>query len=113
MSSPNSDHILSLRKIHDDDVEHAVFQALEDIQASHLLPREGMTILLKPNLLSAKPPERAVTTHPSIVKAMIHWLQQFSPKTIYVGDSSGGSALNSTAIALRKSGIQAVCDRGQ
>jgi uncharacterized protein (DUF362 family)/Pyruvate/2-oxoacid:ferredoxin oxidoreductase delta subunit len=105
-----SDQILSLRKIHNDDVEQAIFQTLEDIHASHLLPREGMTILLKPNLLSAKPPERAVTTHPSIVKAMIHWLQQFSPKTIYVGDSSGGSALNSTAIALRKSGIQAVCD---
>ncbi len=101
---------LTIQKIVDDDVEKAVFDALNAIEAKSLMKKQGMKILLKPNLLSAKPPERAVTTHPLVVRAVIRWLKQFNPSKIYVGDSSGGSALNSTAIALKTSGIQAVCD---
>ena len=101
---------LTIQKIVDDDVEKAVFDALNAIEAKSLMKNQGMKILLKVNLLSAKPPERAVTTHPSVVRAVIRWLKQFNPSKIYVGDSSGGSALNSTAVALKTSGIQAVCD---
>jgi uncharacterized protein (DUF362 family)/NAD-dependent dihydropyrimidine dehydrogenase PreA subunit len=101
---------LTIQKIVGDDVEKAVFDALNAIKAKSLMKKQGMKILLKVNLLSAKPPERAVTTHPSVVRAVIRWLKQFNPSKIYVGDSSGGSALNSTALALKASGIQAVCD---
>ncbi len=101
---------LSIQKIVDDNVEKAVFDALNAIEAKSLMKKQGMKILLKPNLLSAKPPERAVTTHPSVVRAVIRWLKQFNPSKIYVGDSSGGSALNSTSVALKASGLQAVCD---
>jgi len=101
---------LTIQKIVEDDVEKAVFDALNAINAKSLMQKQGMKILLKVNLLGAKPPERAVTTHPSVVRAVIRWLKQFNPSKIYVGDSSGGSALNSTALALKASGIQAVCD---
>jgi uncharacterized protein (DUF362 family) len=33
--------------------------------------KNGHRVLLKPNLLYGKSPEKAVTTHPSIVKGMI------------------------------------------
>ncbi|MHA1602465.1 MAG: DUF362 domain-containing protein, partial [Promethearchaeota archaeon] len=72
-------NLLSIRKIVEDDVESAVFQALEDVRAEKLFPNEDMKVLLKPNVLSGKPPERAVTTHPSVIKAIIHWLKKFNP----------------------------------
>ncbi|MHA1583832.1 MAG: DUF362 domain-containing protein [Promethearchaeota archaeon] len=103
-------NLLSIRKIVEDDVESAVFQALEDVRAEKLFPNEDMKVLLKPNVLSGKPPERAVTTHPSVIKAIIHWLKKFNPAEIYVGDSSGGKNPNTTKKALIGSGIQAVCD---
>jgi len=105
--------LISIQKINDDDIEQAVFRALEAIHAESLILREGMRILLKPNLLSAKPPERAVTTHPAVVRAVIHWIKQFNPSKIYVADSSGGRArvsLKATIHSLKVSGIQSVCE---
>lgn len=50
------------------------------------------TILLKPNMLSKSSPDRAVTTHPSVVEAVIILLKEFGAKAgnITVADSSGG-----------------------
>ncbi len=106
----SSQKTLTIQKIIDNDVQKAVFDALDAIEAKSLMIKNGMKVLLKPNLLGPKPPERAVTTHPSVVRAVIRWLKQFNPSRIYVGDSSGGGALNLTANALKISGIQAVCD---
>lgn len=50
---------------------------------------EGKTVLLKPNILSDQPPEKAVTTHPEIVKQVIRYLKRKGAGTIYVGDSPG------------------------
>jgi len=104
--------LISIQRINDDDIKRATFRALEAIHAESLM-REGMKVLLKPNLLSAKPPERAVTTHPEVVRAVIHWVKQFSPSKIYVADSSGGGArigLKATINSLKVSGIKSVCD---
>ena len=46
----------------------------------------GKKILLKPNILYAAQPAKAVTTHPSVLKAVIKYLQKNS-NTIFVGDS--------------------------
>ncbi len=50
------------------------------------------TILLKPNMLSRSAPEKAVTTHPAVVDAVIVVLKEFGAKAenITIGDSSGG-----------------------
>ncbi|MDP8232918.1 MAG: DUF362 domain-containing protein, partial [Candidatus Zophobacter franzmannii] len=45
---------------------------------------------LKPNLLGAFAPERAVTTHPAIVEAVMMILKEEN-KTIWIGDSHGGT----------------------
>ncbi|MBQ7903677.1 MAG: DUF362 domain-containing protein [Oscillospiraceae bacterium] len=49
------------------------------------------TILLKPNMLSRSAPDKAVTTHPAVVDAVITVLKEFGAQAenITIGDSSG------------------------
>ena len=101
--------LISLRKIYKDDVRTAVFQALEDIHASSLFSQKGLHVLIKPNILSGKPPERAVTTHPLVLQAVIQWVKQFKPKRILVCDSSGGNNPKATENAMKGSGIKKIC----
>ncbi len=101
---------ISIQKIQHEDVERAVFKALEMINAKELMNKTGMTVVLKPNLLMGKPPERAVNTHPEILRSVIHWVKQFSPSKIYVCDSSGGQKPGTTEVAMSDSGIDIVCD---
>ena len=50
--------------------------------------KPGQTVLLKPNMLSAKPPEASVTTHPSILQAVAELVQE-AGGLVLVGDSPG------------------------
>ena len=50
----------------------------------------GERVLLKPNLLAARPPERGVTTHPALVEAVGAELLDFGA-SIAIGDSSAGA----------------------
>ena len=63
--------------------------------------KNGDRVLLKPNLLSGKPPETAVTTHPIILEAMIQILLDRGCK-ITVGDSP---ALHPFARVIKKTGL--------
>ena len=47
-------------------------------------------ILLKPNLVMAKKPELAATTHPVVLQALAEVLATFSPQKIIIADSAGG-----------------------
>ncbi|MBN2586418.1 MAG: DUF362 domain-containing protein [Candidatus Fermentibacteraceae bacterium] len=51
---------------------------------------DGATVLLKVNMLSAKEPHRAITTHPEVVAAMAQLLQERGCR-VQVGDSPGGA----------------------
>ncbi|MDK2986469.1 MAG: hypothetical protein PWQ96_2113 [Clostridia bacterium] len=51
--------------------------------------KPGMTVVLKPNLLTRKSPEQAVTTHPHIVQAVAELIQKAGAKAVIV-DSPGG-----------------------
>ena len=64
-------------------------------------------VLLKPNLLSAKTPEKAVTTHPKFVQAVSELLLD-SSCDVFIGDSPG---YESTERVLLKSGIMGVVKR--
>jgi uncharacterized protein (DUF362 family)/Pyruvate/2-oxoacid:ferredoxin oxidoreductase delta subunit len=64
-------------------------------------------ILLKPNLLSAKAAEKAVTTHPQFIQALSELLLD-SSCDVYIGDSPG---YESTEKVLLKSGIMDVVKR--
>lgn len=102
--------LISIVKVKDNQVQKAVFEAFELIGASKLMAKAGMKILLKPNVLSAKEPEKGVTTNPEIIRAVIRWLKQFNPSKIYCGDSAGGIAPGTTEKALKICGIAQVCE---
>ena len=50
----------------------------------------GKRVLLKPNLLAKHTPERAVTTHPAMVRAVIRAVRRRGAASITVADSPGG-----------------------
>lgn len=57
--------------------------------------KPGMRVLIKPNLLSGHRPERAVTTHPHLLWAIIKWLRHNGIEDIIIADSPGGAYLPS------------------
>lgn len=54
--------------------------------------KAGETVLLKVNLIMAKKPEEAATTHPSVVQALTELLQEHGCQVV-IGDSPGGPFL--------------------
>lgn len=50
----------------------------------------GMKVTIKPNLLTARRPGQAVTTHPSIIMAVISWLKSRGIEDITIADSPSG-----------------------
>ncbi|PLY02630.1 MAG: (4Fe-4S)-binding protein [Desulfuromonas sp.] len=69
--------------------------------------RPGQKVLIKPNLLSGKSPEKAVTTHPQLVHAVIEAVKRVGA-TPLVGDSPGiGSPLQ----VAKACGILEVCEQ--
>ena len=51
--------------------------------------KEGMTVVLKANLVSFATPDKAVTTHPEILTALTEMLRTRGARVI-IGDSPGG-----------------------
>jgi len=70
----------------------------------------GKRVLLKPNLLTDRRPEQAVTTHPAIVRQVIRWFK-LSGAEVSVGDSPASTANLNNVWHL--SGIGAVCAEEQ
>ncbi len=65
---------------------------------------ERSRVLLKPNLLAGKAPDKAVNTHPQLIKVLAGMFLERSCE-VYVGDSPG---YESTERALKGSGIMEV-----
>lgn len=68
----------------------AATAALEPLGGIAAFVRPGMRVLLKPNLLSAKDPARAITTHPHLVETVAGLVRE-AGGTPCVGDSPGGA----------------------
>jgi len=90
-------------------VEAALNAALLPVGGMAAFVSPGQRVLLKVNLLSKAIPDRAVTTHPSVVRALIRAVRSVGGTPV-VGDSPGGP---NTAGQVRKvwehTGIGAVC----
>jgi len=72
--------------------------------------KKGSNVLLKPNVLSAKGPDEAITTHPSIINAICKILKEKNCK-ISIGDSSGMGVFGGTRRAFKKTGIEEIAHR--
>ncbi len=71
-------------------VEAALADILRDLGGMDRFIAPGDTVLLKPNLLSPRPPEQAVTTHPSLVAAVARVCLQAGAGMVWLGDSCAG-----------------------
>ncbi len=69
--------------------------------------KRGDSVLLKPNMLTAAPPESAVTTHPEVVKALAEMVIDIGGKP-FIADSP---ALKSFDKVAEVSGMRAVAKR--
>lgn len=68
--------------------------------------KSGDKVLIKPNLLSAKSPDKACTTHPLFLKALITILKKSGAK-LFLGDSPAIMPLTNVAMV---SGIKKICE---
>ncbi|MDA8442501.1 MAG: DUF362 domain-containing protein [Peptococcaceae bacterium] len=84
--------IVSLIKCPDYDysqVEQAVRQAVDSVGGIAKFVAPGQRVLLKINLLMKKQPDEAVTTHPSVLEAMVRLVQGAGGIPV-IADSPGG-----------------------
>jgi uncharacterized protein (DUF362 family)/Pyruvate/2-oxoacid:ferredoxin oxidoreductase delta subunit len=88
-------------------VESAVRQGVDLIGGIDTIVKSGEKILLKPNILKGAEPDRCVTTHPELFRAVAKILLEKSIAVSY-GDSPGDPM--STVGAWKKSGIFAVAE---
>jgi uncharacterized protein (DUF362 family)/Pyruvate/2-oxoacid:ferredoxin oxidoreductase delta subunit len=71
-----------------DRIHAAVRDAVSLLGGMQSFITPGERVLLKPNLLKARPPEAAVTTHPEVVRAVIRLVHEAGGQAM-VGDSPG------------------------
>ncbi|PKM90926.1 MAG: hypothetical protein CVU87_00495 [Firmicutes bacterium HGW-Firmicutes-12] len=85
------------------EVKEAVYKGLHLIGGPESFVKPGEKIILKPNLLTGDPPEKCVTTHPNVFKAVGEIFKSTGAALSY-GDSPGFGSIESV---LKKTGIGA------
>ena len=83
---------VSIRNVDDYDADriyHAICMHFEALDIARELSPD-MRLLLKPNMLLAKEPAGAATTHPTFLRATARRLREMGIKSIVLADSSGG-----------------------
>lgn len=70
-------------------VEEFLRSGLQELGGMEAFVKPGQKVFLKVNLLMKKRPEEAVTTHPSVVEAVVRLVQEAGGIPI-IGDSPGG-----------------------
>jgi uncharacterized protein (DUF362 family)/Pyruvate/2-oxoacid:ferredoxin oxidoreductase delta subunit len=98
--------IVKCKEYDEEKVLGALRQAIDLIGGIQAFVNKESRVLLKPNLLYGKPPEKVVTTHPSVVRGMIQIVRK-AGGVPFIGDSPSIGGLMRTA---EKAGIKAVAD---
>lgn len=60
---------------------------------------DNKNVVIKPNLLMKATPEKAITTHPVVMEAVIDTIKKYNPKSITIAESPGGP-YNTTALNI-------------
>ncbi|HEX9023411.1 MAG TPA: DUF362 domain-containing protein [Geobacteraceae bacterium] len=87
-------------------VKQGLIRLLEPLGSMGAFVRPGERTLIKPNMLSAKGPERAVTTHPEVLRWVIELVKEAGGIPL-VGDSPGVGSCRRVA---EKSGMLRVIE---
>ena len=69
-------------------VEQALDSLMRELGGMTAFVQPGKKVLIKPNMLAGKTPDKAVTTHPEVVRAVIR-MAQAAGGIVSVGDSPG------------------------
>ncbi|MBE9506627.1 MAG: DUF362 domain-containing protein, partial [Chloroflexi bacterium] len=95
-----------------EEVQCAVEAALAPLGGISAFVEPGQRVLLKPNLLLPVRPERAITTHPAVVEAMVRLVQEAGGEPFII-DSPGGPLHNRPGMhrLYRDTGLQEVAER--
>ncbi|MFZ5518137.1 MAG: DUF362 domain-containing protein [Candidatus Zhuqueibacterota bacterium] len=72
-------------------IDAAVQASLKYITVLEQLVAPGTRVHIKPNLLTAKTPDKAATTHPTIVRSIVNILHSLGA-TVTIGDSPAGKS---------------------
>ena len=92
-------------------VELHLREGLAELGGMSAFVKPGQKVLLKLNLILKKRPEEAVTTHPSVVEAVVHLVQEAGGIPI-IGDSPGGPYTVSALRAIyERTGLREVAER--
>jgi uncharacterized protein (DUF362 family)/Pyruvate/2-oxoacid:ferredoxin oxidoreductase delta subunit len=73
-------------------VSDALSQVLKDMGGIQRFVKSGQTVLLKPNMLSAKAPDQGVTTHPVFLEILTEEICNAGGE-VWIGDSPSGGVL--------------------
>ena len=83
---------------------------LEPFGGMESFVKKGDKVLLKVNILSAREPDRAVTTHPEIVRAVAKAVRKVGGKP-YIGDSPAGMFSSKALMkAYKQSGLEEIAN---
>lgn len=90
--------IVKAGSYNDNHVYKDIKNAVDLLGGINRFVKKGNKVLLKPNLLSAKPPEAGITTHPAVIKAVAKLVME-AGAIPFIGDSPGGRAINFEKVA--------------
>jgi len=69
------------------------------------IPMHGKKVFIKPNVLRSAWPEECITTHPSILRAVVDCVEAESPAEIIVGDNPGMASYGINEKSFRQTGL--------
>lgn len=85
----------------EDSMNQAVEQILEDTPFDF----HGKAVLVKPNMAAQCKSEKAATTHPSLIRAVVKALKRRDAGKVMVGDNPGATAYGANEKCARTTGI--------
>ena len=94
--------IIKIDSYDQNDLREAVISLLKPLGGMESFVQQGDRVLIKPNMLSAKTPDAAVTTHPALVKLVAELVLE-TGATVMIGDSPGIGGFQRVA---ERSGIE-------
>lgn len=90
-------------------VSEAVRSCFDVLPSASRLLRRGARVLVKPNVINARPPERAVCTHPEVVRAVAEIALEAGCEVL-VADEPGYALTGAPELVFQSSGIAQGCE---